>query len=98
MDLKFLFGGAVLKTWVFDIKECMTFTRNQSKSRLRYAPSLAAFGAFAVLACAPALRAGVIWNWSYSSDVYTGSGTFTTESTTSTQDGFTGYLITSMSG
>jgi hypothetical protein len=49
-----------------------------------------------------AAPATLLWNWSYQSNLYAGSGTFTTESTTTagedTDSSFTGYLITSMSG
>ena len=49
-------------------------------------------------------RAGVLnWDWSYQTidpgdTSYSGSGTFTTEDTTMTNGGFTGYLITGITG
>ena len=50
--------------------------------------------ALAVVFCAPALPADITWDWSYSSNQFTGSGTLTTDSTLTTGvGGFTGYRI-----
>jgi hypothetical protein len=54
--------------------------------------------ALAVVFCAPALPANITWDWSYSSNLYTGSGTLETEPTTVTILGFTAYPIVSMTG
>ena len=71
------------------------------KMQFKHLQRLAVLGAFALTFCAPSLRADILWNWSYSGTNNSGSGTFTTDSTTSTDPSngpFTGYLITSMSG
>jgi len=39
-----------------------------------------------------------MWEWSFSSDLYTGNGTLETDSTTVTLFGFTGYPIVSITG
>jgi hypothetical protein len=57
-----------------------------------------ATAAFALLLSSPALHASTIWNWTYSSNIYSGSGTFTTDSITTSVGGFTGYLIESATG
>jgi hypothetical protein len=55
--------------------------------------------ALAVVFCAPALPADITWDWSYSSNQFTGSGTLTTESTLTTgPGGYTGYRILDISG
>jgi hypothetical protein len=55
--------------------------------------------ALALVFCAPALPADSTWDWGYSSNQFTGSGTLTTESTLTTGlSGYTGYQIVSMSG
>lgn len=59
---------------------------------------VAALLAGALIFSAPALRADIVWDWTYSSGLYTGSGTFTTGSTTTTTGDFTGYLISAITG
>ena len=55
--------------------------------------------ALALVFCAPALPADITWDWGYSSNQFTGSGTLTTESTLTTGlGGFTGYRIVGISG
>ncbi len=59
----------------------------------------ALFVGFALIFSTTALRADLVWDWSYSSNIYSGSGIFDTESTLTTGlSGFTGYQIISMSG
>jgi hypothetical protein len=67
------------------------------KIRTNRAHTYLFFAAF-ILLFVPALSASTTWDWNYSSYLYTGSGTFTTQSTTTKQNGYTGYLINSMSG
>lgn len=57
-----------------------------------------AIAAFASVLFSPALHASTTWNWSYSSNLYSGTGTFTTDSTLTSLGGFTGYLIESATG
>jgi hypothetical protein len=55
--------------------------------------------ALALVFCAPALPADITWDWSYSSNQFTGSGTLTTDSTLTTGvGGFMGYRILDISG
>jgi hypothetical protein len=68
------------------------------KMQFKHLQRLAVLGAFALTFCAPSLRADILWNWTYSGTNNSGSGTFTTDSDTSTANSFTGYLITGMSG
>ena len=44
------------------------------------------------------VSAQITWDWSYSSDLYTGSGTFVTQSSPSTSSDYTGYQATNMTG
>ncbi len=58
----------------------------------------ALFG-IALMFFAPPLHADLVWDWSYSSNQFTGNGTLTTESTLTTGiSGFTGYQIDNISG
>jgi len=52
----------------------------------------------ALMFCAPALRASLIWDWTYTSNIHAGSGTLTAETNTTTVFVFTGYQILSISG
>lgn len=57
--------------------------------------------ALAALGClvSSSLMAGTLtWNWNYSSPDFNGSGTLTTEDATTTEDGYTGYLATAITG
>ncbi len=52
-----------------------------------------------LMVCVPALHADQLWDWSFESLNWSGSGTFETESTVTTGvSGFTGYLIDDISG
>ena len=51
-----------------------------------------------MLFCAPALRANMIWDWSYTGNQWRGSGELITDSTLTTGTLITGYQILSMSG
>ncbi len=52
----------------------------QTQGNLKVVHRYVLFAAMALALCAPA-RADIIWDWSYSSNQFTGSGTLTTDST-----------------
>ncbi|MGA7411916.1 MAG: hypothetical protein WBW33_15665 [Bryobacteraceae bacterium] len=55
--------------------------------------------ALAVVFCAPALPTDLTWDWSYSSNQFSGMGTLTTNPTVTTGiGGFMGYRIVDISG